>query len=70
MTSERADHLRHMAEVRPSGPDREAAQWAVDHIARLQTALQQIADMYPLSWKAPNGPSVWAIAKDACNADA
>lgn len=30
------DHLRHMANVRPHGLDRDAAQWAIDEIERLK----------------------------------
>lgn len=37
------EHLRHMAEVRPEGPDRDAAQWAIETIDALQAQLDHSA---------------------------
>lgn len=35
------EHLRHMAEVRPQGLDRDAAEWALERIATLSAQLAE-----------------------------
>lgn len=53
------DHLRHMAETRPAGMDRDAARWALAEIDRLQVALLEIID---LDYRAGQLPSEQTIA--------
>lgn len=39
------DHLKHMASVRPLGPDRNAAKWALAEIERLRAGIRQLGEM-------------------------
>lgn len=39
------DHLKHMAQTRPAGHDREAAAWAVNEIERLRAIVNDACEV-------------------------